>query len=775
METSRFWPMLLLGMCRYTVFYLLAASLCAEERIVSTRIFTEPSGAEFVVDGQVYRGSATFLWPERSKHVLSIPAADQAPNSDLYRYSFQEWQNSAGVIMVEGATIAITADAGTPYYKGVWRLFYSVALKLPDVGLPFDCTGGPEWGKVYLSIPGAGSCYSQSVVLWGEAGLTVNVQVHPPAGWVFVGWTGWMGGADGPNFSFTLNGPVSMFARFAVATRVSLATSPPGFKLYADRTVVSTPIVFDWAQDSQHFVGPVEPQRDETGGVWVFESWSDGGAANHAYAVGSVSIPVNLVAKFTIGYTVTVGSEPPGLKLTVDGTPTSDRRFNWGVGSTHSISAPAEAVDAKGRHYVFRSWSNGGAAAQELTVTVADQAWIANYDALNSLTVRAIPAGAAFTVDGAPCPASCTVYRPAGAEVSVSAPASVASGDGARLEFQVWSDGGAATHTVKLAQPEQTVTASYQPAYRLTAATDPPAGADFRFDPASPDGFYAAGTSVVVIAQPRLGFQFRWWNGDLAGSLPSGVVKMNGSRSVCAVLDRVAYVAPAGVRNAAGDTPEAGVAAGSIVSIYGGGLASGTAVGPPSPLVQTLGQVTVRVADRLLPLFYVSPEQINALLLSDLAEGEYTLAVRWEGHPEVRATFRVVRNAPGLFTRPVGNVPYALASHADGALVTVEAPARRGETVTLLGTGFGPYRGQALDGYAIPDSVVLPVADPVKILAGGQQLDPVFAGAASGLVGLVAIRFRVPEAAAAPSLELRAWVNGKESNTVALPIRASVP
>ena len=73
--------------------------------------------------------------------------------------------------------------------------------------------------------------------------------------------------------------------------------------------------------------------------------------------------------------------------------------------------------------------------------------------------------------------------------------------------------------------------------------------------------------------------------------------------------------------NAAGTTPQTGVAPGGIVSIFGVNLATDTLVAPDGMLPQTLGGLTVRVGDRLLPLFFVSPQQINAQVPDDMATG----------------------------------------------------------------------------------------------------------------------------------------------------------
>jgi len=208
--------------------------------------------------------------------------------------------------------------------------------------------------------------------------------------------------------------------------------------------------------------------------------------------------------------------------------------------------------------------------------------------------------------------------------------------------------------------------------------------------PASNDGFYPANSNVALslVAQP--GYKFRRWDGDLSGTIPSGVVTMSAPRAVKALLDPVPYIAPAGVMNAAGTTPQSGVAPGGIVSIFGVNLASDTLVAPDGMLPQTLGGLTVRVGDRILPLFFVSPQQINAQLPDDLATGSQVLIVSPSGMADVRAPFTVVRNAPGLFPVAVDGQAMAMAIHEDGSPVTADAPAKSGELLTVYGTGFGP-------------------------------------------------------------------------------------
>ena len=155
----------------------------------------------------------------------------------------------------------------------------------------------------------------------------------------------------------------------------------------------------------------------------------------------------------------------------------------------------------------------------------------------------------------------------------------------------------------------------------------------------------------------------------------------------------VPYIAPAGIMNGVGQTPSTAVAPGSIISIFGQSLASVVQVGPVNPLSQSIEGTTVTVNDSILPLLFVSPQQINAQLPSSLSDGNYTLEVQNTGQPDISGTFYggAQRSRPVLLNYGFGSI-YAMAFHADGSMVTTDSPAAGGETISLLGTGFGPYQ-----------------------------------------------------------------------------------
>jgi uncharacterized protein (TIGR03437 family) len=192
---------------------------------------------------------------------------------------------------------------------------------------------------------------------------------------------------------------------------------------------------------------------------------------------------------------------------------------------------------------------------------------------------------------------------------------------------------------------------------------------------------------------------------------------------------------------------------------------------------QTLGGVTARIGDRLAPLFFVAPEQINLQLPSGLDPGPYTLTISVEGLPDASAGFVVARNAPGIFTQVVGDQKsgyqaLALALHENGALVTLDAPALRGELLTLYVTGSGPLDHPRPDGLAIPETPRFNVVDPVSILVGDATLPAEAAFAVPGQVALENVRFRLADGAPSSTLApLRIRINARDSNTVLLPIK----
>lgn len=812
-------------MNRLAVLLLSVAGICLQAQSSSTiTISTSSPGARFTVDGAYYTSAANFNWPTGSKHTLVFITDPPLPGQTVSNtqttvdggtlFAFGGWVDNAGLLLPGQDPIQIiTASPQITSIKANVTVSYKVYLNFfnptsldpntpPTCGAPGQLP--PSQFRVGVVFVGQ-QCYWASATVFVPANSLVNLNAFPYPGFVFLGWSTNLGAPDAYLRSITVKGPLTIAPQFSPAKRVHFLTSPLSLNLMIDRSQTPTrsiavvdgpcpvneqqPIVvqtgfpplcfgdFDFAPGSTHVISGVTPQLDTSGRWWIFDSWSNGLGPNALYTADTnTSSSVTLTGNFVRGASVSFVTSPPGLKLSVDGRDNwPGYNFIWPQGSTHQVSAPATQFDSSNRQYTFQKWSNTSGPSQTVNI---DQAavdngvrFIATYSVLSRVLVQTSPGGLSVQVDGTSCQSPCTIDRTNGTQLRVTAPTTVPMGDGARLDFQGWSDGGASDHTFTINSDTTTITANYQPSYRLSAAGDPGNGASFQFDPGSSDGFYPQGTNVAVSVTANPGFKFRRWDGDLSGTYPVGAVSMTTPHSVLAHMDRVPYIAPAGVRNAVGDTPSSAVAPGSIVTISGESLAPDSAVGRVNPLSQTILGVTVTVNDRILGLLYVSPQQINAQIPSDLPAGDYTLQVHSTGQPDVSATFSVVRNAPGIFLQNTNSQQYAMALHDDGSLVTPDSPARAGETISLLGTGFGPYNGVVIDGFFPPDPPPS-LADSVSVSAGGQTPSNVWSGAAPGFTGLTVTKFTVPDGLPSGTMvPVNVSVNGASSNTVMLPLQ----
>ncbi len=761
---------------------MLAAVVCGAlgqtPTLVATRIWVaDPCGrarATFYVDGTAYSSPVTLFWPEGSKHIISVQSQEIATG---IRCEFTGWtgvhQGGQQESKLDGLTLAVTAHRDIVGFRAEGALFYRLQVQIVSEGSGaiFACTQGPTYGKIYIN----GQCYAVNSALWVPADSEVLIQAYPPAGFVFEGWQPDLGAGQAFGTKFVMNRPIVLDARFRPAVRVTLLTDPPGLELLADRTQVRAPITLDWGEGSRHTLAPVSPQMDEWGRWWVFAGWSNGQPEQHEYVPGPSNVPVSVTARFVPGVPVGFQTRPLGLKLEIDGRENwPSYNFIWAAGSTHRVVAPAEQV-FQGRRYVFEGWSNGGPAVQDLVVpeealSSGGLRLRADYELLGRLRIESTHQ-VRVQVNGSSCRTPCLIEPRQGTVLRLTAPGLVTVDEWRRLEFQGWADQAPAERLWTAGPAEEVLHLNYQAAYRVLALVAPIEGARVRFEPASADGFYAAGSPVRLVAEPRPGYRFKFWDGDLRGEAPELELTVSEPRIVRAVLEPVPWVPPSGVRNAAGDTPEPGVAPGSLIAIYGAHLAGEYVAGPESPLAQTLGGVTVTVGGRALPLKFVSPEQIKAQLLSDVAEGEQTLKVRSAEGVELSVPLQVVRYAPGLFTTELGGRAVALALGEDGRLVSFERPARRGEVLTLLGTGFGPYRRPVPDGFAVPEGWQVELVEEVEIVVGERVIRPLWAGAAVGHVGVTAVRFRVSEDfPAAAEVALKVRIRNRPSNTVPLPL-----
>ena len=218
------------------------------------------------------------------------------------------------------------------------------------------------------------------------------------------------------------------------------------------------------------------------------------------------------------------------------------------------------------------------------------------------------------------------------------------------------------------------------------------------------------------------------------------------------------------------------VAAESIVAGFGANLSSATLVASTLPLPESLGGVTVAVKDvlgveRLAPLFFVSPGQINYQVPGGTALGEAAVTIKLNGNQVAAGLLQIAPLAPGLFTADASGrgLPAAalLRVKADGAqsyepIAQFDAATNRYVAVPI---DLGPVTEQVFliafgTGFRTPNV-------SATATLGDANAEVLYAGAQGSLIGVDQANLRLPRALAGRgNVDVVLRVAGKTANTV---------
>ncbi|MDX2033223.1 MAG: N-acetylmuramoyl-L-alanine amidase [Blastocatellia bacterium] len=193
---------------------------------------------------------------------------------------------------------------------------------------------------------------------------------------------------------------------------------------------------------------------------------------------------------------------------------------------------------------------------------------------------------------------------------------------------------------------------------------------------------------------------------------------------------------------------EGALAPESIVAAFGLSLASATLVAETTPLPNALAATSVTVRDsvgveRVAPLFFVSPQQINFLMPAGLANGPASVLVANADGGIAAGSVSIAPIAPALFSAAANGRGRAAAVllriKANGAqsYESIETPIDLGpdsDQVFLVAYGTG-LRGRAS-------------LSATAARIGGLPVETLYAGPVAGLFGLDQLNLRLPRALA---------------------------
>jgi uncharacterized protein (TIGR03437 family) len=171
------------------------------------------------------------------------------------------------------------------------------------------------------------------------------------------------------------------------------------------------------------------------------------------------------------------------------------------------------------------------------------------------------------------------------------------------------------------------------------------------------------------------------------------------------------------------------------------------------PIPVTLDNVQVLVNGQAAPVYYVSPNQISALIPYEVS-GDFfaTFQVVVNNSKSNTVTVYVDNSSPGLYTLTENGLGGAALLHADYSRITDSSPAKPGETVLLFMNGLGTVTPQVSDGVAgsaSPLSYSNEFSSTYVFLDDGVDYpEPEavvqYAGLAPGFAGLYQVNFTLP-------------------------------
>ncbi len=213
-----------------------------------------------------------------------------------------------------------------------------------------------------------------------------------------------------------------------------------------------------------------------------------------------------------------------------------------------------------------------------------------------------------------------------------------------------------------------------------------------------------------------------------------------------------------GVVNAASFAPGAsgsGFAPGSLLTIFGAGLAARAGAAAAFPLPDELESARVVVNGVPAPLLFVSPAQINFQLPFEIAGESFRLTVETPLGTGVWVEPALSPSQPGIFFDPASGT---------GAVV------QRDGAIEVFATGLGAVSPPVRTGAQAPPAPLSRVAGATRAWVDGAESPVLFAGLAPLTAGLYQVNVELPADLAPGRHTVAIAVDGFESNAVSFDL-----
>ncbi len=268
------------------------------------------------------------------------------------------------------------------------------------------------------------------------------------------------------------------------------------------------------------------------------------------------------------------------------------------------------------------------------------------------------------------------------------------------------------------------------------------------------------------------------FNGD--GKVDLAVANLNGSLSLLLGVSTVPVIAAGGVVTGPNYGPQP--APGVITSLFGVNLSLTTTPAQSVPLPIVLSGVSVTANYIPVPLFYVSPTQINFQLPWELlGQSQVPVVVITNGISSAPQTITLGKVSPGIFSVDSSGAGQGAIQISNTAIFAAPSgsmpgnqarPVNRGESITIYCSGLGdvspcPATGSPSAVSPLSGTLVTP-----SVTIGGAPAIVSFAGLTPGFVGLYQVNAQVPNAVpSGGQVQVMMTIGGVSSNTVTIAVQ----
>ena len=358
-------------------------------------VTSNPVGLKVIVDGTTIITPKTYSWSLNSTHTLNVPAGVQTLTGDIansttsatFYYTYGRWNDSTE----QSHTITVTPGNGELAFPATSPEVATYSANFIQL-VPYTAAITPA-GSGQVSVSPEPLSYQGAAGSFFVARQKVTLTPAPTAGWKFYEFNNapfWLPGGLGSNpkplFVPDTGNPVNTTAEFTnkalFTVKVTPATASSNLGIDTEAGFAYSPKNFastydsTWTLGSEHTLAYNSPQYPySSNSRYVFDSWSDGGAASHTITrpSSSTTYTATVTPEFApatnfnyppCGGTATLspasptgdGFYPTGQQLEFEATPATGWTF---AGWTYDLTGTANpaTLTATGETLVFANFN----------------------------------------------------------------------------------------------------------------------------------------------------------------------------------------------------------------------------------------------------------------------------------------------------------------------------------------------------------------------------------------------------------------------------------